>query len=135
MSCLTTFHSICWNVWLPKTEMHRAQLLKFPVPRLRSLSFLVKSYFHFLPITIVFNLLPKACLHLARLKFEAMRYFHITLRIKCPYFPAFGLNTERYSDQNNSEYGHFLRSCCCCCLTYLKSVKYSIAQIYLQFNM
>ena len=42
-----------------------------------------------------------------------------------PYFPAFGLNTERYSvslciqhsvrilenaDQNNSEYGHFLRS-------------------------
>ena len=37
-----------------------------------------------------------------------------------PYFPAFGLNTERYSpysvrmrenaDQNNSEYGHFLCS-------------------------
>ena len=42
-----------------------------------------------------------------------------------PYFPAFGLNTKRYSvlsislysvqmpentDQNNSEYGHFLRS-------------------------
>ena len=34
-----------------------------------------------------------------------------------PYFPAFGRNTERYfvrmrenTDQNNSEYGHFLRS-------------------------
>ena len=39
-----------------------------------------------------------------------------------PYFPAFGLNTERYgvspysvrmrenTDQNNSEYGHFLHS-------------------------
>ena len=26
-----------------------------------------------------------------------------------PHFPAFGLNTERY-DQNNSEYGHFLSS-------------------------
>ena len=26
-----------------------------------------------------------------------------------PYFPAFGRNT----DQNNSEYGHFLRSDCC----------------------
>ena len=41
-----------------------------------------------------------------------------------PYFPAFGLNTERYGilvllspdarskDQNNSEYGHFLRGAC-----------------------
>ena len=44
-----------------------------------------------------------------------------------PYFPAFGLNTQRYSvsgispysvwmleytDQNNSEYGHFLHSLC-----------------------
>ena len=30
-----------------------------------------------------------------------------------PHFSAFGLNTERYgvdADQNNSEYGHFLRS-------------------------
>ena len=30
-----------------------------------------------------------------------------------PHFPAFGLNTERYGeneDQNNSEYGHFLCS-------------------------
>ena len=33
-----------------------------------------------------------------------------------PYFPAFALNTERYSvsrentDQNNSKYGHFLRA-------------------------
>ena len=34
-----------------------------------------------------------------------------------PYFPTFGINTERYSvkmrenkDQNNSQYGHFLRS-------------------------
>ena len=53
----------------------------------------------------------------------------VTLRGKCPYsysgpyFPAFGLNTERYgeispylvqmrenTDQNNSECGHFLRS-------------------------
>ena len=25
--------------------------------------------------------------------------------------------------------------CCCCCLIYLKSVKYTIAQIYLQFNI
>ena len=52
----------------------------------------------------------------------------VTLRGKCPYsysgpyFPAFGLNTERYgeispylvkmrenTDQNNSEYWHFLR--------------------------
>ena len=38
-----------------------------------------------------------------------------------PYFPTFGLNMKRYSvslqmreytDQNNSEYGHFLRSVC-----------------------
>ena len=32
-----------------------------------------------------------------------------------PYFPAFGLNTERYgmrenTDQKNSDYGHFSRS-------------------------
>ena len=55
----------------------------------------------------------------------------VTLRGKCPYsysgpyFPAFGLNTERYgeispylvqmrenTDQNNSEYWHFLRIFC-----------------------
>ena len=46
----------------------------------------------------------------------------ISLRKKCPYsefsglyFPAFGLNTERYevrknTNQKNSEYGHFSRS-------------------------
>ena len=52
----------------------------------------------------------------AKERFEALP----TLRKKCPYFPALGLNTERYSislriqskwrehtDQNNSEYGHF----------------------------
>ena len=38
-------------------------------------------------------------------------------RYSDPHFPTFGLNSERYSvqmwentDQNNSEYGHFLRS-------------------------
>ena len=47
----------------------------------------------------------------------------VRIRSYCgPHFPAFGLNTERYSvspysarmpeniDQNNSEYGHFSRS-------------------------
>ena len=50
------------------------------------------------------------------------RNITITLRKKCPYFPAFGLNTEKYlispypvriqenTDQNTSEYGHFSRS-------------------------
>ena len=41
-----------------------------------------------------------------------------SVRIRCysgPYFPAFGLNTERYgmwenADQNNFKYGHFLRN-------------------------
>ena len=54
---------------------------------------------------------------------ECLLYW--SLRKKCPYlefsgpyFPAFGLNTERYrvswenKDQTNSEYGHFLRSGC-----------------------
>ena len=27
-----------------------------------------------------------------------------------PHFPAFGLNTEQNTDQNNSEYGHVLHS-------------------------
>ena len=35
---------------------------------------------------------------------------HVRIRsYSGPHFPAFGLNT----DQNNSEYGHFLRSECC----------------------
>ena len=63
-------------------------------------------------------------------------YAHAIVNIHClksvrirsysgPHFPAFGLNTERYgvslriqsecwkiADQNNFEYGHFLRSDC-----------------------
>ena len=70
-----------------------------------SLSFLVKSYFHFLLITVVFNLLPKACLHLACLNFEAMRYFHITLRIKCPHFELFWSEFSRIW----TEYGETVR--------------------------
>ena len=51
-----------------------------------------------------------------------MKNYRISVRIwtySGLYIPAFGLNTERYTvfirirentDQNNSEYGHFLRS-------------------------
>ena len=53
-----------------------------------------------------------------------LTYLKITANLHCvksvrirscsgPYFPAFGLNRERYgenTDQNNSEYRHILRS-------------------------
>ena len=49
-------------------------------------------------------------------KVHDMKNARYTLHEKCPHFPAFVLNTERYlcgrenADHNNSKYGYFLRS-------------------------
>ena len=55
------------------------------------------------------------CIH-DESKMHCLKSVHIR-SFSSPYFPVFELNTERYSvqmrekiDQNNSEYGHFLRS-------------------------
>ena len=49
-----------------------------------------------------------------------------------PYFPAFGLNTysvqmRENADQNNSKYGHFLRSACENLINHWITLYYTIA--------
>ena len=75
-------------------------------------------------------------LHLRCCWWSWLRLYHCLKSVRIrrysgPHFPAFGLNTERYSvspysvrmqknvDHNNSEYGHFSRSVLFACFTFL----------------
>ena len=117
--CLTFsfFSFITFSLLLVLYNVSAAQLLGFPASPVfvfyliffcssRSFWWFVFHHTFYVAARLVqCFILSNAC------PFDCVKSVHIR-SYSGPYFPAFGLRMRENIDQNNSEYGHFLRSTC-----------------------